>query len=415
MKTWISYLAATALGLAATLLFGESLAFTQTMLTFTAFFVQVGGFLLIPLAFVGFSSGVASLRKDAKGGVLTRTTIIWSILSTLLLAFAGAAVFRFFPVNFPASSSAGGNPQMLAGLIPHSFLQLLPQGMASNPFYTLVRIDGFLLPLLLVALFFGYFLKPNMEVIRPAYVTMNSFSEVMFRMARAYSAAGFLFVFFAAGYWFSHMQMEGTLFVATQFLLTLIGATLGVLLILLPLLLAIVSGFRVNPYKILIRMLAPAIAGLFTANIFFTTPMTMSLSRHNAGAQKRVSGTAVPLYTIIGRGGSAMIASFSTLSLVYAASGELPGLQVLVAVAAASAALAYLSPLYLGMEVFFISLATLQVLEVSLYGAEMTLIAMIPLLNGLGVLIDSYIAAFGAAYTTERMGVRIENSYRDIV
>ncbi len=415
MKTWISYLAAITLGLAATLLFGESLVFTQTMLSITAFFVQIGAFLLIPLAFVSFSSGIASLRKDSKGGALTGTTIIWSILTTAFLAFAGAAVFRFFPVYFPASSSAGGNPQMLSGIIPQSLGQLLPRGMATNPFYTIARIDTFLLPLLLIALFFGYFLKPNMEVIRPAYVTMNSFSEVMFRMARGFSTMGFVFVFFASSYWFSHMQREGTLFVATQFLLTLIGSTLAVLVVLLPLLLGIVSRFRVNPYKILLRMLAPAVAGLFTGNIFFTTPMTMSLTRHNAGVQKRVSATAVPLYTLVGRGGSAMIATFSTLSLIFAASGQMPNTNVLVAVAAVSATLAYLSPLYLGMEVFFISLATLQLLNLSLYGAEMTLIALIPLLNGLGVLIDSYIAAFGAAYTTESMGVRIENSYRDIV
>lgn len=54
MKTWISYLAATALGLAATLLFGESGIFQQVMYTITALFVQLGGFVLIPLVFSAF-------------------------------------------------------------------------------------------------------------------------------------------------------------------------------------------------------------------------------------------------------------------------------------------------------------------------------------------------------------------------
>jgi hypothetical protein len=37
-----------------------------------------------------------------------------------------------------------------------------------------------------------------------------------------------------------------------------------------------------------------------------------------------------------------------------------------------------------------------------------------PILNGLGILIDSYIAAFGATYTCHRMGVLLESAYRDI-
>ena len=100
MKTWISYLAATAFGLAATLLFGESALFSQIMYTITALVVQLGGFVLIPLVFIGFSSGIASLRKDSQGGVFARTTIIWSIVTTVLLAVSAAAVFRFFPALF---------------------------------------------------------------------------------------------------------------------------------------------------------------------------------------------------------------------------------------------------------------------------------------------------------------------------
>jgi len=415
MKTWISYLAATAFGLAATLLFGESALFSQIMYTITALFVQLGGFVLIPLVFIGFASGIASLRKDSKGGVFARTTILWSILTTLLLTLAAGVVFRFFPALFPASSSAGSDPRSLSIITPQSLSQIFSATLPVNPFYSLVNAESFLFPIIIISLIFGYFLKPNLEVIRPAYVTMNSLSETMMRLAKAYSSVGFFFIFFASSYWFTHMQYEGTLFVAGRFLLMLLAATLGVLLILLPLLFGIASRFRLNPYKVIYRMLAPAIAALFSGSIFFSSPMTISLSRHNLGVQKRVGTTAVPLYTIIGRGGSAMIATLSVLSLLYAAAGQMPSDKVLLIVALSSAMFSYLSPLYLGWEVFFITTITLQFLNLDLHGAELSVIGLMPLLNGLGILLDSYIAAFGAAYTTQRMGVKIDSSYRDTI
>lgn len=415
MKTWISYLAATVLGLAATLLFGDSGVFQQVMYTITALLVQLGGFVLIPLVFFGFSSGIASLRKDRKGGVFARTTILWSIGSTLLLVMVSAVVFRFFPSYFPASTSAGSDASTLATIAPQSLSTLFESMLPINPFYTLANAESFLLPVLVIALVFGYFLKPNVEVIRPAYVTMNSLSETMFRLARAFSTAGHFFVFFASSYWFSHLQVEGTLFVAARFLIMLIISTLSVTLIALPLLFGIATRFRVNPYMVLYRMLAPASAALFSGSIFFSSPITISLSRHNLGCQKRVSATAVPLYTLIGRGGSAAIATLSVLSLLYAATASMPSDKVILFVALSSALFAYASPLYLGYEVFFISIIVLQFLKIDLYGAEMTIVALMPILNGLGILVDSYIAAFGSAYTCQRMGVLVESAYPDIL
>lgn len=415
MKTWISYLAATALGLAATLLFGESGIFQQAMYTVTALLVQLGGFVLIPLVFFGFSSGIASLRKDRKGGVFARTTVLWSVFSTLLLVLVSAIVFRFFPSYFPASTSAGSDASTLSIITPQSISTLFESMLPINPFYTLANAESFLPPVLVIALVFGYFLKPNVEVIRPAYVTMNSLSETMFRLARAFSTSGHFFVFFAASYWFSHLQMDGTIFVAGRFLIMLLISTLSVTLIMLPFLFSLVTRFRINPYMILYRMLAPATAALFSGSIFFSSPITISLSRHNLGCQKRVSATAVPLYTLIGRGGSAMIAALSVLSLLYAATASMPSDTVILFVALSSALFAYASPLYLGYEVFFISIIVLQFLKIDLYGAEMTMVALMPILNGLGILVDSYIAAFGSAYTCQRLGVLIESAYPDIL
>jgi Na+/H+-dicarboxylate symporter len=403
------------MGLAATLLFGDSETFRQAMYTITAFLVQVGGFVLIPLVFFGFSSGIASLRKDAEGGCLAWTTAVWSILSTLLLAFFGVLVFRLVPVHFPASSTAGSDASFIDSIASQSLTNLFQSLMPISPFYSLSSAERFLLPVIIISLVLGYFLKPNVEVIRPAYVTMNSFSETMFRIARAYATAGHLFVFFVAAYWFSRLQQEGTVFVSATLILTLAVSTVVVVLGLLPLLFGLLTRFKVNPYRLVYRMLSPAIAALFSGNLFFSGPMTISLSRHNTGCQKRVSATAVPLYTIVGRGGSAMVGSACVVSLLLAATGTMPSAKVLLWIALSTATVSYASSLHLGYEVFFIAVIALKLLKIDLYGAEMTLVGLMPLLNGIGALIDSFVAALGTAFTCQTMGTRIDSAYLDII
>ena len=110
-----------------------------------------------------------------------------------------------------------------------------------------------------------------------------------------------------------------------------------------------------------------------------------------------------------------MIATLSIASLLYAALGTMPSDKVILLVALASALFSYASALYLGFEVFFITIIALQFLKIDLYGAEMTLIALMPILNGFGTLVDSYVAAFGAAYTCQVMGVKHDASYRDML
>ncbi|TAH58604.1 MAG: dicarboxylate/amino acid:cation symporter, partial [Sphaerochaeta sp.] len=373
------------------------------------------GFILIPLVFFSFSAGIASLRKDGKGCTFARTTVFWSVFSTLLLVLSAAAVFRFLPLPFPASSSAGTDPGTFSSVGLQSFSTFLGHLTIVNPFYTLVKAEGFLLPVIIIAFFLGWFLKPNVEIIRPAYVVMNSFSETFFRLARAWAQCGAIFLFFISSHWLISVAKEGTVFVMLPFLMILGLGVLLALFVILPLLLAIFSLFSVNPYRILYRMLAPALAGMFTGSIFFTTPATMSLARQNLSVQKRVSGTAIPIYTLIGRGGSALVSTLATLTMIYAATGSVPEDMILLTIALASALFSFVSPLYVGFEVFFITTLTLNFLKIDLYGAHMSMVALMPILNGVGILIDTYVASFGAAYTCSRMGVLVKTPHRDIV
>lgn len=415
MKTWITYLAAAAMGLAATLLFGETVAFQQLMYIISNLLVQFGGLILFPLVFVGFTAGVASLRKDAKGGVLAWTTILWSLCTTFLLAVVGAVVFHLLPAAFPATSSAGANTAFINSIGVGSLSQVFSRIFQQNPFYTLAISDGFLLPMILLALILGYAIKPNVEVIRPAYVVMNSFSEVMFRIAHIFTCIGYIFIAFFSASWFSMLWQDGTIFVAIPFMITFLATVSIVILLVIPFIYSCFTKFKRNPYRDLYRLLSPALAGLFSGQIIFAGPSLIACTRHNLGAQKRVAGTAIPLYTIIGRGGSALIATVSVCSLLYAAMGGVPSWSIVLAVAAMCALVSYGSSLHLGYEVVFITVVAVRLLNINLYGAEMTLFGLLPLLNGAGILIDTLIGGLGASATCDIMGTSAPTPYKDIL
>lgn len=415
MKTWITYLAATAMGLAATLLFGETAAFQQLMYVISSLLVQFGGLILFPLVFVGFTAGIASLRKDARGGTFAWTTVLWSLCTTFLLAIVGAVIFHLLPVAFPATSSAGANTSVINSIGVGSLSKLFSGIFQQNPFYTLAISDGFLLPVIFLALILGYAIKPNVEVIRPAYVVINSFSEVMFRLAHIFTRIGYIFIAFFSASWFSMLWKDGTVFIAIPFMITFLVSIGVVILIILPLVYCCFTKFKKNPYRDIYRLTAPALAGLFSANIIFAGPSLIASTRHNLGAQKRISATAVPLYTIIGRGGSALIATFSVCSLLYAAMGAVPTWGVVLTVGATCALISFGSSMHLGYEVVFITVVALRMLNVNLYGAEMTLFGLLPLLNGAGILVDTLIGGLGTSATCDIMGTSAPAPYKDIL
>lgn len=397
MKTWITYLVATFMGLATTLLLGHFEAYITFIQSFSTLLIQFGGFVLFPIVLITFTSGIASLRKNGMGGRLATSNFVWTILSTLFLSLVGVLLFILMPVSFPVTSSAGAGTSAVIEYIQTSFSLVKDVFKPVNPFYSITATQNFLLPIVLVAFLFGYFLKPSSDIIKPAYVTVNSFSEVMYKICRSYAIYGFAFVYILSAAFFATLQDEATIFVTPRFFFTILEIALIAVFILLPVLFMIVTGFKENPYKVLYRTLGAAIAGLFSANIFFATPINLSLSRMNLGVQKRVSSTSISLSTIFARGGSAFIASYTTASLIYAATNQMPEMNVLLFIALFCAFVSFICSAFLGFEVFFIIYFTLKLLNIDLYNAEMTIVGLVPLLCGLGTMIDVIIGALGAA------------------
>jgi Na+/H+-dicarboxylate symporter len=414
MKTWITYLAAVSMGYAANLLLGDLEIFKTIVGSVSPILLNLGMFLLFPLVFVLFSSGISSLRRQAETPLLFSSTILWSLVSTMVLSIFAAAVFFILPLGIDNVSAMGSDVASLSSIQAIQPSQLFSLLITKNAFFQFIMTDQVLLPLLFIAFLTGFALKPDMEIIRPAYVVMNSFSEAMLRLARVFTSIGALFLGFISSNWFLENNLE-ELFYVNLSLFALIGISLvAALLIIMPLLFALFTGFKGgNPYRVLFNSLGTYLAAFFTGNILFTTTSLFALNRQNNGVRKRIVGTAIPLYTIIGRGGSAMIATTTAIALIVSVTGNLPAWQVVFSIALLSSLFSLLCSFHLGYEVLFIVVMVLRGLDVELQGAEMTVVMLLPLLNGFGTLIDTAVATFGSTYTSRLVSPNDIVAYRD--
>ncbi len=393
-------MAAMMMGLAATLLFGESPVFAYYAAQVVSVVSSVGLFLYLPIAFFAMAAGVASLRKDGKGWTFSWTTLVWSIVTALLLSGAASVIFKLYPVLFPATSSAG------ASSFYHSIGFFFSNG--SPAAITILLAST-------AALILGYFLKPDADVIRPAYVVANSFSEVVFRYARALTSVCFVLIFMFSTVWFTKLLQDGTIFVAARFLTLILGGTLIALLAVLPLIYGIFTGFSRNPYRVIYRLTAPALMALFSGNSGYSWSLLSSTVRQNVGVQKRIVGTAAPLYILLGRAGTSFIAVLVTSSLLYAATGSVPSYSIVLSFAMACCLTGFVSGLNPGMEILAVVIFSLKIFGIELHGGEAALLAFLPLLNGLGLMLDTVVSAMGMDVTATRMETAITVDYEDIL
>ncbi len=414
MKTWITYLAAILMGIATCLIFSDYTAATGIFSSVTGFLISLGIFLFIPIMIITSASGIASLRKDRLLAKSTGIMLLWSLLTTALMAIAAALIFNALPAVFPVSSSAGSDASIFESVFNSASSRALNQTYPSNPFLSIATTTYYIVPILIISWILGISLKPNADIIRPAYTVMNSFSEVMYRIIRTVTVYGFFLVYSSSSYFFLALFQEKTVLVSPQFMKLLTAASLIAVFVLLPLLFAVFTLFKKNPYWAIGRSFSPIVSGLFTGNILVSSLINEGSSRQNIGVQKRITSTATPVFTIIGRGGTAFITTITLLALFKAVGAEL-SISSSIIMSLAVALASYLSCIATGYEIIVVLFAALKLTKLNLYGAEATILAMLPLLTGIATMLDTAIAALGNAAISFYTRTDIKIPYRDIL
>lgn len=415
MKTWITYIAAVLMGLATALLFGDTPGASGVLADVSSFLINLGIFITIPVILFTFPSAVASLGKDMKGKKAAASIVAWSLVTAVVLPLIAVALFAVFPVSFPVTSTAGSAPGTLSAFASYTGSAALSSLYPRNAVLSIAAVTDFILPVIIISWIFGLALRPSCDIIRPAYTVINSFAEVMYRVSRTYTVFGTFLAYFASASLFIDFYQEKTLLASPRFGFLALGGTLFLSIAMLPLLYGAVTGFRKNPYKVILRSLASMLAGFSAGNIVAAIPVAESTARLNNGVQKRAASAAIPLSAIIGKAGSAAISVLVMLSLFQATAMEKPSLALSLAAAGAAAAISFVSSASSGAEIAFITVMALNLLGIELYGAENAIIAMLPLLCGFGSLIDTQIAAMGASICSIYIDTDIEVPLSDTI
>lgn len=413
MKTWITYIAALLMGLATTLLLGDLSLTSSVLSAISGFLISLSAFVFIPVIAISFSAGIASLRKDRENARSFGLNVLWAVVTTAVLSLLAAVLYHFLPVSFPVTSTAGGSISSVSSFVSYSGQNALSMLYPVNPFMTLATTSYYILPIVIVCWIFGLSLNPSSDVIRPAYTVMNSFSEVMYRITRTITVFGYLIVFFCSADLFTTLYQEKTVIAAPLFPLYLAAGTGALVIVVLPLLFAFFTGFRRNPYRLIYRSISAMAIALVTGNTMASGPVEVSVARQNMGIQKRISSTSVIVSKIIAKGGTAFVASYTLLSLIQATSGNALSFTVALAVSAAAALASFASSIAVGYESVIVATLAIKLLGIELYGAEVALVAFIPLLNGISTMLDSLISIMSADIVSVSIGTGAKVVYRD--
>ena len=292
MKTWITYIAAILMGLATALLFGDAVYASGILSAISSFLVSLGIFITIPIMVFTLPSGIASLGKNRKGPRCALAVILWAIASAIVLSAAAAVVYSIHPVLFPVTSTAGSAPGALSGHVSYLLSAISSSLYPMNAFWSVATATYFIVPVIIISWILGLAIKPSADIIRPAYTVMNSFAEVMYRISRTYTVYGFFLAYASSASLFIDVYQEKTLFAAPDYAILLGITALVSLVIILPLLFALFTRFKKNPYRILYRSAASIITAFATGNMIASIPMNESIARQNNGVQKRVASVS---------------------------------------------------------------------------------------------------------------------------
>ncbi len=405
MKTWLTYLAAAAMGLAFQVIFKESSFFYSAMNCMSSLTLRLGVFVVFPLVFFSMTAGTASLgKKRGSNGFVWLSTFFWSLLTTIVLSIVASLVFKFLPVAFPivehtsvATTKDNSLYKAFAELTASKVSLASP--LSFNSFTNLVKTSDILFPVMFLALVLGYALRPTSEIIYPAYNVINSLSEAMFRLARQTAKIMWLAIFFISGAWFETLWLDGTVFVSLNFIAMLCLIGFGTFLIIIPLIYAIATGFKRNPYRQIIRLLSSSTAAFFSVNSLFSMPALYTNCRINLGIRKNVVSTALPLHKILTKGGSAMMGTLCSCSLLLAASGTMPKVSQIITIALACTVVSFASSLHSGYEVVFCISCALGLLDIDIADNISSIFGILPLINGIALLFDTLLAGLGTSFT----------------
>lgn len=305
MKIWIKYLLGIILGIAAAFILPSSSPLTASFLeTAGEFSIRFARYTLIPLLFFGVSISVFKLRSTKLLGKTALWTIGTILGSTVILALLG--LISILIVKLPRIPISGEKITDLPSLNLKSLvMQIFPYSG-----FEALKDGAYLLPCFIFAGFAGAGCTTDQTSSKPVIAFLESASKL------CYSIMSFFIDWLSIGMIaISAWWMIGAKAVfASKIYLPLITMLAVDFLIVFAVIYPLIVRFLCNdthPHHVMYACIAPIFASFFSGDSNLSLPVNLRHVRESLGAHSQSANVSVPLFSIFGRGGTALVTSIS--------------------------------------------------------------------------------------------------------
>ncbi|QSH91214.1 dicarboxylate/amino acid:cation symporter [Treponema medium] len=305
MKIWLKYFIGIVLGITFALVAGaENTLFVQAVDFLSKAAIQFGRYALYPAVFFGFTLSIFELRENRS---LLKVAIITSLIicgAALLLSCIGLiSVLIHTPARIPIFVEGISDVQVLG--VRESLLQLLP----SSSFEALVN-GTYILPLCIFGGFAGAGCAVDRNIAKPTITLIDSLARISYAVLVFFVDMLVFGMVAISSYWMIKFHEMLLTAVFVDFAILLIVDLLIIALVIYPALLKIFCR-DINPYRVLYASLAPMMAAFFSQDTHVALSVLLRHSNESLGVRRRISSVVLPVFSIFGRAGSALVITVS--------------------------------------------------------------------------------------------------------
>ena len=305
MKIWLKYFIGIALGVTFALVAGaENTLFVQAADFLSKVAIQFGRYALYPAVFFGFTLSIFELRENRSLFKVALITSIIICVAALLLSFIGLiSVLIHTPARIPIFVEGISEVQVLG--VREALLQLLP----SSSFEALIN-GTYILPLCIFGGFAGAGCAVDRNIAKPTITLIDSLARISYAVLVFFVDMLAFGMVAVSAYWVIKFHEMLLTAVFADFAILLIIDLLIIALVIYPALLKIFCR-DINPYRVLYASLAPMMAAFFSQDTHVALAVLLRHSNESLGVRRRISSVALPIFSIFGRAGSALVITVS--------------------------------------------------------------------------------------------------------
>lgn len=310
MRIWLKYIIGIAAGLASVFIFPASTAQSQAALNF---FVEIvlrfGRYTLLPVLFFSVAVSFFKLREEkllAKTSLWTFGVIAASSLALMILGLASALIVRLprIPITTEKASETVvfAWQTLITSIFPYSGFESLLNG-------------AYLLPCFIFAGLAGAGVASDRTESRAAISLFDSLSKV------AYIVMSFFIEILAVGMialmcrWTLDISAALRSGVYTGLIALLTADLLLVALVLYPLVLRLLCH-DIHPYRVLYASVCPFLTAFISGDTNLTLALNLRHGKESLGIRRRTNAFSLPMFSIFGRGGAAMVQSIGFILIL---------------------------------------------------------------------------------------------------